>query len=122
MMKVLIDMNLSPAWTEAFIKTGIDSVHWSQVGKPDAPDKEILAWAIENDCIIFTHDLDFGALLAANKSICPSVIQIRTQDVTPAFLLKTIIQTIAQFKDYLEKGALITLDEKKSRVRILPIN
>jgi predicted nuclease of predicted toxin-antitoxin system len=121
-MKVLIDMNLSPAWIEAFIKSGIESVHWSQVGNPDAPDKEILEWAAENDFIIFTHDLDFGALLAAHKTSCPSVIQIRTQDVTPAFLLKTVILALQQFKDYLEKGALITIDENRSRVRVLPIN
>ena len=82
---------------------------------------EILEWAAKNDCVVFTHDLDFGTLLAANKTNSPSVIQIRTQDVTPENLLPLVISALTQFKDYIAQGALITIDENKSRVRILPI-
>jgi predicted nuclease of predicted toxin-antitoxin system len=121
-MRILIDMNLSPAWTDALSRSGIESVHWSQVGQPDASDKDILEWAAEHNFVVFTHDLDFGTLLAAHKTMCPSVIQIRTQDVTPAFLLKTVTLALQQFKNYIEKGALITIDNNRARVRVLPIN
>jgi predicted nuclease of predicted toxin-antitoxin system len=121
-MKVLIDMNLSPAWIEDLKEAGIESVHWSQIGKPDAPDLEILHWASKEGYVVFTHDLDFGSLLAAHKTACPSVIQIRTQDVSPAFLSKTVTLALKQFEHYIEKGALITIDEKRARVRVLPIH
>ncbi len=42
-----------------------------------------MEWAKTNSHIVFTHDLDFGAILAATNAIAPSVIQVRTQDVMP---------------------------------------
>ena len=53
------------------------------VGQPSAPDSEIMEYASQDGLIVFTHDLDFGALLANRKSRQPSVIQIRAQDVLP---------------------------------------
>ncbi|MEG3848166.1 DUF5615 family PIN-like protein [Microcoleus sp. herbarium19] len=67
-MKILIDMNLSPEWTVVFTKYGIESLHWSTVGDPRATDRVIMDWARVNDYAVFTHDLDFGALLAATQA------------------------------------------------------
>jgi predicted nuclease of predicted toxin-antitoxin system len=120
-VKILIDMNLSPEWIQVFSKYGIDSVHWSTVGNPAATDRAIMNWAKTNGYVIFTHDLDFGAILAATQADAPSVIQVRVQDVLPANLENLVIQVLGQFESQLESGALITVDETRSRVRILPI-
>nr|WP_268896833.1 DUF5615 family PIN-like protein [Hassalia byssoidea] len=117
----MIDMNLSPQWTQVFAKYEIESVHWSAVGDPRATDNVIMEWAKVNDYIVFTNDLDFGAMLAATQAETPSVIQVRTQDVLPVNLESLIIQVLRQFELQLESGALITVDENRSRVRILPI-
>jgi predicted nuclease of predicted toxin-antitoxin system len=85
-MKLLIDMNLSPRWVSVLEESGWEAMHWSSIGQPDAPDHEIFNYARSNGHVIFTHDLDFGTILAATKADCPSVIQVRTQDVTPAHL------------------------------------
>lgn len=37
-MKVLLDMNLSPAWVQFLEEHGVESVHWAAVGEPTAPD------------------------------------------------------------------------------------
>jgi predicted nuclease of predicted toxin-antitoxin system len=37
-MKILIDMNLSPLWVDAFLEAGIEAVHWSTIGDPAAID------------------------------------------------------------------------------------
>jgi predicted nuclease of predicted toxin-antitoxin system len=74
-MKLLIDMNLSPLWVEFLAASGFESIHWSKVGDPAAPDCVIMDYAAANGLVIFTHDLDFGALLADRKSRQPSVIQ-----------------------------------------------
>lgn len=76
-MKILIDMNLSPGWVSVFLANNIDSVHWSTVGDAAAPDSEIISFARDNGFTIFTHDLDFGAMLALTRSGGPSVIQLR---------------------------------------------
>jgi predicted nuclease of predicted toxin-antitoxin system len=83
-MKILIDMNLSPLWVQFLVEHGIDAIHWSTIGEPTAPDYQILDHAASNGLVVFTHDLDFGMLLAARKSRGPSVLQVRTLDVLPA--------------------------------------
>ena len=71
-MKLLIDMNLAPLWVEVFQQHGWEAVQWSAVGDPRASDGTIMAWARDNGYVVFTHDLDFGALLAATGSRGPS--------------------------------------------------
>jgi predicted nuclease of predicted toxin-antitoxin system len=119
-MKILIDMNLSPEWVQEFQKHHIEAVHWSTVGRFDAPDVILMDWARKNDHIIFTHDLDFGTALALTKTEKPSVVQVRTQDVTIEHLNKILFPTIKIYSDLLKSGALVVLDDDKRRVRILP--
>ena len=61
------------------------------------------------------------ALAAATQAKGPSVIQIRTQNNLPEALGEKVIELIRAYGSSLEKGALITLDEARARVRILPI-
>jgi len=120
-MKILIDMNLSPEWVGVLEAAGLRATHWSSIGKASAPDEEIFKHAKKHDYVIFTHDLDFGSILASTNASYPSVIQVRVQDVTPNYLSSFFISAINQFKDQLSAGALITIDEKRSRARILPL-
>ena len=121
-MNILVDMNLSPDWVPVIKEGGWEAVHWSQVGNPRASDIDIMGWAKHHGYIVFTHDLDFGSLLALTQAEGPSVIQVRTQDVTPSSIAKLMINALRQFQTELETGALIVLDESRSRVRILPLN
>lgn len=120
-MKILLDMNLSPAWVGALAECGIESRHWSSVGNPRASDHELLAWAKENKYIVFTHDLDFGAILAASQASFPSVIQLRTQNIDPAVSVGKLTRFLGLYQKELEKGALLTIDEPKSRIHLLPL-
>ncbi|MBK7873470.1 MAG: DUF5615 family PIN-like protein [Saprospiraceae bacterium] len=120
-MRFLIDMNLSPDWVDFFQKENLEAMHWSHVGDPRAPDTKIFNYAKVNDYIIFTHDLDFGAILAATNADAPSVIQAKTQDITPNVLGPKLIEAIRQHQSSLEKGALLTLDELRQRIRLLPL-
>jgi predicted nuclease of predicted toxin-antitoxin system len=120
-MKIIIDMNLSPEWVSVFEAAGYQAVHWSTVGNPQATDKTIMNWAVSNGYMVFTHDLDFGTLLAISQADAPSVIQVRTQDVLPGKLGNLVLNALNQFQSELETGALITVDEAKAKARILPI-
>jgi predicted nuclease of predicted toxin-antitoxin system len=121
-MKLLIDMNLSPLWIGFFTQHGRQAVHWSDIGDARAPDRVILERAKANEYIVFTHDLDFGTILAVTQAESPSVIQVRTQNVLPNYLGDLVLRVLDQFSDLLKDGALITIDETMARARILPIN
>lgn len=120
-MKVLLDMNLSPRWVDVLSRAGFEAVHWSDIGRQDALDSEIMGWAKEGGYVVFTHDLDFGDILAATNAEGPSVIQLRTQNINPAATGSLVIKALGQFERQLRVGSLIVIDEKKSRARILPI-
>ena len=120
-IKILIDMNLSPDWVNALIAHGWPAVHWSKTGDPRATDHEIMAWARSNDYVLFTHDLDFGTMLALTHATGPSVIQVRGQDVLPEHMLSIVVAALTQHGSDLVAGALVVVNEAKSRVRILPI-
>ncbi len=114
-------MNLSPEWVGLFRQSGFDALHWSDIGRATAADDEVLQWARENQAVLFTHDLDFGILLARTESSGPSVIQVRTQNVTPGHLGNLVLLVLSAHGTALAAGALITVDETRARVRILPI-
>jgi predicted nuclease of predicted toxin-antitoxin system len=77
-------------------------------------------WAVANDYIVFTHDLDFGTMLALTHAIGPSVLQVRGQDVLPDHMGVFVIAALAQHDADLAAGALVVVDESRCRVRILP--
>jgi len=81
-----------------------------------------MPWAVDNGHVVLTHDLDFGAILAATKAEGPSVVQIRTQDVLPEAMESLLVQILQRHGEELEIGALVVLEEARSRVRILPLS
>ena len=121
-MKILVDMNLSPVWAEFLTQAGLPATHWSAVGDPREKDAVIMSWARDNGYVVLTHDLDLGALLATTRAQGPSVIQVRTQDIMPHSLGDRMMAMLRQYEAMLEKGALITIDETRDRVRILPFS
>lgn len=121
-VKILLDMNLSPLWVCVLEENGFEAVHWSTVGDPRATDRTIMAWAARLGYVVFTHDLDFGALLAATRAESPSVIQLRTQDTLPEEVSSLLISVLQKFSAELTHGALLVVDENRSRIRILPLN
>ena len=121
-MKVLLDMNLSPVWIPFLEAAGVLAVHWSTVGDPRAEDRELMAWARSNGYVVFTKERDFSALLAITRGAGPSVLQIRTQDLMPAAVGSTVDRLLAEHRDVLLDGAILTLDDRGSRVRILPLS
>jgi predicted nuclease of predicted toxin-antitoxin system len=120
-LKILIDMNLPVDWVDVFDRAGIAALHWSEVGDPRATDQTIMAWALDRGYVVFTHDLDFGTMLAATQAVGPSVIQVRTQDTFPTKIAGLVIGVLEQYEEVLQQGALISINERTARLRILPL-
>ena len=95
--------------------------HWSAVGKVNAPDSEVMAYAAQHDYVVLTHDLDFSAILAATHGEKPSVVQIRTEDVSPQVIGSQVTAALRHMEPELQAGALLTIDRRRTRVRLLPL-
>jgi predicted nuclease of predicted toxin-antitoxin system len=120
-MKILLDMNLTPRWVQFLEGAGFKAQHWSQVGRANAPDEEIMAYAARFDFVVLTHDLDFSAILAATKGKKPSVVQVRAQNIAPEAIGINIIAALQATTAELEAGALLTIDADRTRMRLLPL-
>jgi predicted nuclease of predicted toxin-antitoxin system len=120
-MKLLVDMNLPPRWVGFLAANKVEAVHWSTVGDPRASDAVIMKWALDRGYSVFTHDLDFTAILALAGAAGPSVIQVRTQNVLPEAIGADVVQVLSTHADALRAGAIVTIDEVGARVRVLPI-
>lgn len=121
-MKVLVDMNLSPRWAAELRSRGVESTHWQEIGEASATDEVVLAWCAANGHVLFTHDLDFGAILAASGDQAPSVVQLRADDVLPEALLGHVVDALRQADAELAQGALVTIEPARRRVRLLPLS
>jgi len=120
-MKLVVDMNLSPSWGSRLSERGFDAVHWSVIGASTAPDDEILVWAREQGFVVITNDLDFSAILAATSGLAPSVVQIRMQDLISDVAVQVVARALDAYRVEIEAGALLSIDESGTRVRMLPL-
>lgn len=120
-LRVLVDMNLSPGWVGVLEEAGWQAVHWAQVGDPRASDQAIMAWASDHGYALFAHDLAFGSILPVTRASGPSVIQVRAQDVMPDRLAGIVCAALRSYEHLLETGALIIVDERGLRARVLPL-
>ena len=114
-------MNLSPQWVGYLAEAGFDATHWSSLGSQDASDLIITAHARAHDYIILTHDLDFGAILAASNGDKPSVVQLRADDVRPESISVQVISALRTMGVELAEDALVTVDPRRTRISILPL-
>lgn len=120
-MKIVIDMNLSPAWVDVLANMGHPAQHWSSIGEIDAEDSEIMAWARQHQHVVFTHDLDYGALLYTTQMTAPSVVQLRSPDVRPSTMSDHVRNALELCHEEIQEGALISIFPHKNRVSMLPL-
>jgi len=62
-MKILLDMNLSPALVQKLSSLTHTAIHWSEVGDARAADREIMTSARPNDLTILGFVLLIRALM-----------------------------------------------------------
>ena len=120
-MTILVDANLTPFWVEYLQAAGIDAVHWWSTGKGDAPDAELLEWALEYDAAILTGDGDFSQILALRRLSRPRVLYLRTSERNPQGPGKQVIAACSAIAARAESGMIVTINDHGSRLRALPI-
>lgn len=120
-MKLLIDMNLSPEWLAVLLRAGLEAKHWSEIGEFDAEEGVLLACAREQGFVVLTQDLDFGQLLFRTHAAGPGVVLLRIRNELDSLQQSRICRLLHSAGPALEAGALLVIDEKRARLRRLPM-
>ena len=121
-MKIIIDVNLAVRWAKMLSEHGIEAINWIEIGDAKALDVEIMSYAQKNGYSVFTNDLDFSAILVSTRASGPSVIQIRAEDTRPEANLDRIVDILIKYTNVIDQGTIITIDQNKTRVHILPFS
>lgn len=120
-MRFLLNENISPSLSGKLSTIKLDSVHVKDVDLIDEPDIRIIEYAIVHGFTIITHDLDYSRIISLSAKEKPSVITVRIDKINSEILFSLIKNNIDNLKPYLQKGALITMEEDKIRFRLLPV-
>jgi predicted nuclease of predicted toxin-antitoxin system len=120
-VKILVDMNLSPEWLGVLAQAGWQASHWSGVGSPTAPDTDLRAWTRQHGCVLLTQDLDFAELLFHTQAGTPSVVLLRLRNELDSEQQARVCVLLRAATAALETGALLVIDERRARLRRLPI-
>ena len=120
-MNFLADMGISPT-TVGFLRSlGHDAIHLHEQGLGRLPDPDILKKACAEARVLLTHDLDFGELMAASGADLPSVVIFRLRDMRPEAVNAHLREVVAEYHEMLEKGVIVSVNERQIRLRSLPI-
>jgi len=120
-MNIVLDMNIPETWEHFLNRAGHDAIHWSRIGDIRADDDTIMEWARDHGYVVFTHDLDFGSLLFTTNAADPSVLQLRVQHIVPDVVGNAVLEALVTAADALKSGALVTIDPRRHRIRLLPL-
>ena len=121
-MKFLANLCISPRTVRYLRKLGFEIYRVNEVGLARAKDREILNYAVEENMILITMDLDVGYLLAYTRRNKPSVILFRLRNPSVENINRLLPEVIETTRDHLEKGAIIVVEDWRIRIRELPIS
>lgn len=120
-MRFLADMCVDVRIVEWLRKKRHDATHLRDQGLHRMPNGDIFEKAIQEDRIVITFDLDFGEIAAFAAGRKASVILFRLKNTRTTHVVERLSSVIEGFAAALDKGAIITVEETRYRVRYFPI-
>jgi predicted nuclease of predicted toxin-antitoxin system len=81
----------------------------------------ILEKARSEEAVLLTHDLGFGELLALAGAALPSVVIFRLRNMRPENVNHYLGEVLTRHLEALTEGAVISISDRRVRVRHLPI-
>ena len=120
-MRFLADMGISQRVVTWLTEQGHDAVHLRDQGLQRLEDRDIFTKAFQESRIILTWDLDFGEILALSGLQIVSAVIFRLHNTRSVHVIQRLERVLAESAQDLEEGAIISVEEHRHRVRLLPI-
>jgi predicted nuclease of predicted toxin-antitoxin system len=120
-MKLLLDQGLPRSAAALLRESGVDAVHAGEIGLATAEDAVILENARQEQRIVVTLDADFHMLLAVSAAASPAVIRVRLSGLRAVDVVDLLPRILADWGEVLEKGAVLSVQRNRVRVRRLPL-
>lgn len=113
-MRVLLDTCVWGGARGVLQAAGHDVI-WTGEWQRDPGDAEILAYAYREQRVLVTLDKDFGELAIVHRQVHAGIV--RLVGFSAREHAKMLLLVLANYEAELTSGALITVDDKRVRVR-----
>lgn len=121
-MRFLVDACVDVSVSRWLQNQGHDSTHLRDQGLQRLPNGEIFNKASAEQRVIVTIDLDFSEILSFSHGMLVSTITFRVRNTRGEFLIRRLEAVLADILGFLERGAIVIIEESRYRVRHLPIH
>jgi predicted nuclease of predicted toxin-antitoxin system len=120
-MQFLADMGVSQYIVAWLRQRGHDAIHLREQGLHRLPNGEIFIKAAHEHRIILTWDLDFTEILALSGTNIVSAVIFRLLNTRSTNVARRLEHVLAASAQDLAEGAIISVEESRHRVRLLPL-
>ncbi|HEV8711516.1 MAG TPA: DUF5615 family PIN-like protein [Candidatus Binatia bacterium] len=120
-MHFLADMGVSWRVAEWLRDNGHDVTHLREQQLHRLPNGSIFAKAADERRVILTWDLDFTEIVALSGARIVSAVVFRLMNTRSENVIRRLARVLAASAQDLEEGAIISVEESRHRVRLLPI-
>jgi predicted nuclease of predicted toxin-antitoxin system len=120
-MRFIADMGVSQRVVSWLRQQGHDATHLRDQGLHRLPNGEIFTKAAHEQRIILTWDLDFTEILALSGTNTVSAVIFRLLNTRSANVIRRLERVLASSAQDLIEGAIISVEESRHRVRLLPL-
>lgn len=120
-MRFLVDMCVDVRVAEWLRSEGHDTVHLREAGLHRLANGEIFRKAAWEKRAVLTFDLDFSEIAALTRGRLASLIVLRLHNTRFRHVIDRLSAVLAESAAALEKGAVISVEESRHRIRYLPV-
>ena len=103
------------------VDAGHDALHVGDVGLLGHADTAVMDAARVDNRVVLSADTDFGGLLAGSGDRLPSVVLLRRSSHIAEQQVAVVLAALIDVEVDLERGAMVILDDRRVRIRALPI-
>jgi len=120
-MRFLADMGVSQRVVTWLRAQGHDATHLRDEGLQQLENGDIFTKAFRESRLILTWDLDFTEILALSKTGTVSAVVFRLMNTRSDHVIERLGRVLLESAQDLEEGAIISVEEGRHRVRLLPL-
>ncbi len=120
-MRFLADMGVSMKVADWLRDQGHDVIHLRDEQLQRLDDGSIFEKARSESRVLITFDLDFGEIAALTGDKSCGIILFRLRNTRAPHVLMRLMSVLRVSSAELETGAVVTVEDSRHRVRMLPI-